>query len=250
MDEPKRQRRPVVGAGAEDREHVGQGTHRDRITAAEIAHALEARRIGPGTFVVHCVNPAHEDRTPSMSIAEGERGPLVYCHGCHDSEAIIAELRERGLWAKPTVRARRARRRRDQADQLWREALRHLTHGEPLRCPPYTRSLPRSGEVWILCGPNAWSAAQSLQKHNRHALVWPYAEQGVIPCTAYRWPVAGRSVRVFDTANDLAPDPAWAAAVHDFGHLLVARWRALRVEVYGDFEPALIKPEGVADAAA
>jgi len=225
-----------------------QGARGHRISAAEIAHALGARRIGE-KYLVHCVNPAHDDRTPSMTIAEGERGPLVYCHGCHDSAAIIAELRERGLWRKPTVRALRAKRRRDEADQLWREALRHLTHGEPLRYPPYTRTLPRNGEVWITCGPGAWPAAKSLLKHGRHALVWPYAEGGFIPCIAYRWPVAGRAVCVHDTYNDLAPNEAWAETVRDFGRLLVARWGASRVEVYGDFEPVSYEPEGVSHAA-
>jgi putative DNA primase/helicase len=44
--------------------------------------------------------PAHEDRTPSLSIRDAENGKvLVRCHGGCDQERVIAALRARDLWA-------------------------------------------------------------------------------------------------------------------------------------------------------
>ena len=216
-------------------------------SATEIAETLGGRQTGPHQWMVCC--PAHDDKHPSLSLTVGDRGPLVHCFaGCSQSE-VISALRERGLWYKPRGQTNLPRRRHDEAHQLWRLAVQHLTHGAPLRNPPYTRSLPRSGEVWICTGPNAWGAAKTLHESGRHSLVWPCAERGYIPCIAYRWPVAGRGVVVHDTADDLVPNEAWADAVRDFSRLLVSRWNAARVDVYGDFEPVRYEPEGVSHAA-
>ena len=50
-----------------------------------------------GRAVVKC--PAHDDRTPSLSVTETRDGrPLVHCHaGCSQAQVIDA-LRARGLW--------------------------------------------------------------------------------------------------------------------------------------------------------
>ena len=65
-------------------------------TAGEIAKALGARRAGRG-WTACC--PAHEDRSPSFSIADaGEGRPLVYCHAGCDQRSVIAALRSKGLW--------------------------------------------------------------------------------------------------------------------------------------------------------
>lgn len=45
------------------------------MTAAELASLLRARRCGKGRWVAKC--PAHDDRTPSLSIAEGKKVPVV-----------------------------------------------------------------------------------------------------------------------------------------------------------------------------
>ncbi len=43
--------------------------------------------------------PAHQDRTPSLSVRDGERAALlVYCFAGCTQDAVIAALRERGLW--------------------------------------------------------------------------------------------------------------------------------------------------------
>ncbi len=209
-------------------------------TAATIAHALDAKQTGSGKWRAKC--PAHDDHDPSFAISEGERGPLFYCFsGCTQDE-VISALRSRGLWQQS--KTRKPPTRPDQAAKLWEVALRHLTHGEPLQWPPHTKALPKTGQVWIVCGPSAWAAARSLQEHRRHALVWPHAERGYIPCIAYRWPVAGRDVVVMDTAPDsLAPNVAWANSVQDFGRMLVARWHASSVQAFGDFEPVTYRAE-------
>lgn len=64
--------------------------------AATIARGLNAKRCG-STWVAKC--PAHDDRSPSFSISEGEKGRvLVHCHtGCTQAE-VIAALQRRGLW--------------------------------------------------------------------------------------------------------------------------------------------------------
>ena len=64
--------------------------------AAEIARALKARRSGGG-WMAACV--AHEDRTPSLSIRDGDNGkPLIHCFGGCSQDVVIDALRKRGLW--------------------------------------------------------------------------------------------------------------------------------------------------------
>ena len=66
------------------------------IDAGGIAKVLSGRRSGIG-WICKCV--AHEDHSPSLSIADGNDGRiLVKCFsGCHPRD-IIAELDRRGLW--------------------------------------------------------------------------------------------------------------------------------------------------------
>lgn len=63
--------------------------------AAELAEALDARPSGDG-WQARC--PAHDDRTPSLSIGAGSDGaPLVHCHAGCEQEAVLEALRGRGL---------------------------------------------------------------------------------------------------------------------------------------------------------
>jgi hypothetical protein len=92
------------------------------VTAETIARALGGRKSGRG-WSARC--PAHDDRTPSLSLRDGESGRvLVHCHAGCDQGAVIDALRARGLWPE-TIRPdrtpdqRRAwarQRRRDEAD--------------------------------------------------------------------------------------------------------------------------------------
>jgi hypothetical protein len=73
------------------------------MNAETIARALGGRRIG-GSWTARC--PAHDDRTPSLSIRDaGDGKVLVRCHAGCDQERVIAALRARGLWVDGDRRA-------------------------------------------------------------------------------------------------------------------------------------------------
>jgi hypothetical protein len=66
------------------------------MTAEAIAKALGGRKAG-AAWMAQC--PTHEDREPSLSIAQGENGKaLVRCHAGCEQHRVIAALRTRGLW--------------------------------------------------------------------------------------------------------------------------------------------------------
>jgi putative DNA primase/helicase len=79
------------------------------MNAETIARALGGRRIG-GSWTARC--PAHDDRTPSLSIRDADGGKvLVRCHAGCDQKRVIAALRGRGLWVKdgPRLLSRESR---------------------------------------------------------------------------------------------------------------------------------------------
>jgi hypothetical protein len=66
------------------------------MTAEAIAKALGGRKTG-AAWMARC--PAHDDRTPSLSIADAKDGRvLVRCHAGCDQCDVIAALRARGVW--------------------------------------------------------------------------------------------------------------------------------------------------------
>jgi 5S rRNA maturation endonuclease (ribonuclease M5) len=65
------------------------------LNAEGIAEALKGHRSGAG-WMAQC--PAHEDRNPSLSIAEADGKVLVNCHAGCPQDDVIAALRDRGLW--------------------------------------------------------------------------------------------------------------------------------------------------------
>ena len=78
------------------------------MSADVIAHALGGRKMG-GRWMARC--PAHDDRTPSLSIREAADGKvLVRCHAGCEQEHVIEALRSRGLWTdrRPRLLGRRA----------------------------------------------------------------------------------------------------------------------------------------------
>lgn len=109
-----------------------------RITAAGIAQALGGHPSGAG-YVARC--PAHDDRTPSLSIADSADGAdgrvLVHCHAGCPQHDVIAALAARGLWYRsafnhrPTKQHRRdilpanndAFARRERALEIWKKAV-------------------------------------------------------------------------------------------------------------------------------
>lgn len=98
------------------------------MTAESIAELLQARRVGRGRYQARC--PAHDDRHPSLSIAQGERGVLVRCwsHGCTPASICAAlGLTLRDLFhddrdLTPAERAQAAQEIRE------REAARKAAH--------------------------------------------------------------------------------------------------------------------------
>ena len=73
-------------------------------TAEALAHALEAKRSGVH-WMARC--PAHEDRTPSLSISRGRNGrTLVLCHAHCPQTAVLDALRDRNLWPPPKTNGR------------------------------------------------------------------------------------------------------------------------------------------------
>lgn len=66
------------------------------LCAKSIAEALGGRKAGSG-WSARC--PAHDDRTPSLSLRETSDGKvLVRCHAGCDQDEVIAHLKASGLW--------------------------------------------------------------------------------------------------------------------------------------------------------
>ncbi len=70
---------------------------RQETPGEQIVRALGGHCAGTG-WVAHC--PAHNDRRPSLSIADGEGKILICCHAGCSQAAVIAVLRSRGLWGR------------------------------------------------------------------------------------------------------------------------------------------------------
>jgi putative DNA primase/helicase len=148
-----------------------------RISAADIARALGGTRSGRG-YMARC--PAHDDRSPSLSLADSADGAdsrvLVRCHAGCSQDAVITALKARGLWPtaagwsrnqSPSRQASRStdgedEGRREYALALWANAcpvegsvaeeyLRHrgITTALPiaLRFHPHLKHVP-SGTSW------------------------------------------------------------------------------------------------------
>lgn len=72
------------------------------MTAAAFAELLQARPTGPDTWQARC--PAHDDRSPSLSLREGQDGRvLIHCFAGCTHTAILAKLRlaQSDLFAGP-----------------------------------------------------------------------------------------------------------------------------------------------------
>jgi hypothetical protein len=73
------------------------------MNAEIIVKALGGCRTGAG-WMAHC--PAHDDRTPSLSVRDSTNGKvLLRCHAGCEQEWVIAALRTRGLWRERGLRS-------------------------------------------------------------------------------------------------------------------------------------------------
>jgi hypothetical protein len=78
--------------------------------AADFARLIRSRRTGRDRWIAHC--PAHDDRSPSLSIATGRDGRiLVHCHAGCSTEAVLeaAGLGMSDLYTGPPPTAAQAR---------------------------------------------------------------------------------------------------------------------------------------------
>jgi putative DNA primase/helicase len=97
----------------------------DYPTARKLANALGAKRCGRG-WSARC--PGHNDRTPSLSISEGDGGKVLFhCHAGCDQNTVIEALRRQGLWPEPEEkkRGRRTNGNDDEArvEHTWRPMI-------------------------------------------------------------------------------------------------------------------------------
>jgi hypothetical protein len=127
-----------------------------RTTSAEtIARALGGHPTSGG-WTVRC--PAHDDRTPSLSIRHtNDDKVLVHCHAGCDQQRVIAAVRARGLWADGDRLAIRGTRyapapsRASRAETTQGAARSHSPHGNPpsRRRARWSRSIsPREEPAW------------------------------------------------------------------------------------------------------
>ncbi|HVC52759.1 MAG TPA: toprim domain-containing protein [Stellaceae bacterium] len=75
--------------------------------------------------------PAHDDRSPSLSIRDGDQAPLLKCHAGCDQRAVLAAIRSAGGAVEKceprnnhtaTERHRREAETRELVSKIWREA--------------------------------------------------------------------------------------------------------------------------------
>ncbi len=75
------------------------------MTAETLAKALGGRKAGRG-WTARC--PAHDDRTPSLSLCDADDGKvLVCCHAGCDQDKVISNLQASGLWTRNDTRSHR-----------------------------------------------------------------------------------------------------------------------------------------------
>jgi hypothetical protein len=192
----------------------------------------------------------HDDQHASVVLFVGEDGGLgAYCYAGCDPKAVRDAL---GLTRQRTHQTRGPSLR-----ELEREAWRHLLGRTiPSRWPPYTRQLPRRGDVFILIASDDWP------KRPAPALVLPPGQ----PWAVYRWPVTGRRVHLIDLSTNPPPgyfhygalpwlaDPwQWQAVrrpwLRSFARALVEKWGALQVRIVSEADRAMFKQRGVRHAA-
>lgn len=101
------------------------------MTGEAFAALVDARRTGAGKWQARC--PAHADRSPSLSIRDGQDGRLlVHCFaGCAHTEILAAlGLSQRDLYAGPpsspqqAAALRAAREARERASRIEGQARR------------------------------------------------------------------------------------------------------------------------------
>ena len=72
------------------------------LSAEDVAQGLEKPKKQGKCWIACC--PAHDDKSPSLSISDGDNGkPIVHCHAGCSQESVIEALRNRVLWPERNV---------------------------------------------------------------------------------------------------------------------------------------------------
>jgi hypothetical protein len=74
--------------------------NKERATARQVFAILGGRRINYHSFICHCPCGLHAygDRSPSLSVRDGDRGRLLlHCFAGGNYDDVVASLRAKGL---------------------------------------------------------------------------------------------------------------------------------------------------------
>jgi putative DNA primase/helicase len=133
------------------------------MTAAEIARRLGGRQTGRGRWICRC--PAHDDRTPSLSLRDGQHGLLVHCFaGCRPRDVLTALLSE-GFDGDPRPGDRgnddeerqAAERRNAAAQRIWQDARAVAPRG-PVALYLAGRGIVLTPPAALRWSPRCWDA--------------------------------------------------------------------------------------------
>ncbi len=114
------------------------------MTAQEIIKTLGGR--WHGSHGMACC-PAHEDRSPSLSIRDGDGKLLTHCHAGCPPEAVWAALQDRSLVKQADDRPRERRQR----------------HGKPISEPSPNQD--HALEIWRASQPATGTPVESYLRH-------------------------------------------------------------------------------------
>ena len=163
-------------------------------SAAEIARALKGTKAGAG-WVARC--PAHDDKSPSLSIGMGDDGKFkVHCHAGCEFRDILAALQQRGI--VPEIVERSSPRQATRHDQ-----------------PPPHIEIPAGPEEPAPSAPNGSASAlppgaanpPHINKPHARVISYEYVDAGGGHFTwSYRYEdEAGKRVDTRQTRNEDTP---------------------------------------------
>jgi putative DNA primase/helicase len=113
-----------------------------------LARALGLRWSG-NRYIGSC--PACDYKN-AFFVRDGDRQPLVFCHACQDTDAVVTALQRRGLW---------------------RQSRSAATATECAVSPVLTRAGLRARELWIQAGPAPQSLVETYLRSRGIVLAMP-----------------------------------------------------------------------------
>jgi putative DNA primase/helicase len=188
--------------------------------AREIIHALRGKWHG-GYGTARC--PAHDDRTPSLSVRDGDGRVLVKCHSGCRQEHVIASLTRLGFWHgrdEPRIEPTRAprpkpvpedRERTANALGIWHEA------GPPHDTPAWLHLIARGIDVEQLPG----DMSHSLRWHPQ--CPWERGRQGCM-LALFTDAVTGEAKAIHRTAIDPAGNKIGRKSLGPIAGCVIRLW--------------------------